>query len=361
MTVSIEPPLAMLAEITHRCPLRCPYCSNPLELSKRSHELSTKVWLNILDEASELGILQVHFSGGEPTVRDDLTMLIKHAEKKGLYSNLITSGVLIDKSKLSSFVDSGLQHIQLSIQGADSKVGDYIGGFPGGHQKKLEVAQLIHDVDLPLTLNAVVHRHNIGQIKKIISLAEKLHAQRLEVANVQYYGWGFFNRKSLLPNREQLMEATEEVNKARDRLKGRLVIDYVVPDYYARRPKACMGGWGRRFLNINPAGYVLPCHAAETIPGLRFERVTDKPLSEIWYHGSAFEAFRGTDWMPAPCSTCDRKEIDWGGCRCQAAAITGRPDATDPACELSPDHGSMNSIAQNESKPSQEQFQYRRM
>ena len=355
------PPLAMLAEITHRCPLRCPYCSNPIELNKKSKEIKTKDWLSILDQAAELGILQVHFSGGEPTVRDDLAELIAHAEQNGLYSNLITAGVLLTKEMLEAFTNAGLQHVQLSIQAANVEIGDRIGGFAGGHEKKLVAAKLIKNSGLPLTLNAVIHRLNIDQIETIIEMAVDVGAQRLEVANVQYYGWGLVNRKALIPTFDQLVKATDAVEKARKYLEGKLVIDYVVPDYYARRPKACMGGWANRFLNVNPAGFILPCHAAETIPDLTFEHFSKKSLKEIWYDSDSFNAFRGTDWMPEPCSTCERKEIDWGGCRCQAAALTGKADATDPACELSPYHNTMLAIAKNESRGIDEQFIYRQI
>ncbi len=343
-----NPPLALLAELTHRCPLRCAYCSNPLELSRRGAEMDTGQWLGLLDEAADLGVLQVHFSGGEPAARDDLDVLVEHAEKRGLYSNLITSGLLLDRARLEGLAAKGLQHVQLSFQGATPEIADRIGGYPGGFEKKLALAAMAGDIGLPLTLNAVMCRENLHQLNAIIDIAVTFGAQRLEVAHVQYYGWGLLNRGALLPARDQLDRATATVEAAAERLKGVLVIDYVVPDYYARRPKSCMGGWGRRFFNINPEGLVLPCHAAETIPGLEFERVGDRPLADIWRNGPAFTRFRGTDWMPEPCVSCERREIDWGGCRCQAMAVTGRADVTDPACELSPDHDMMLTIAADE-------------
>lgn len=360
MTDNPPPPLALLAELTHRCPLRCPYCSNPLELSRRGAEMDTGQWLGLLDEAAALGVLQVHFSGGEPAVRDDLDAMVGHAQMRGLYTNLITSGLLLDRVRLEGLAEKGLQHVQLSFQGAEPEIADRIGGYPGGFEKKLAIAAMVGDIGLPLTVNAVMCRENLHQLDAMIALAVKFGAQRLEVAHVQYYGWGLLNRGALMPTRAQLDEATATVETARERLKGVLVIDYVVPDYYARRPKSCMGGWGQRFLNINPEGLVLPCHAAEAIPGLTFERVGDRPLSDIWRDGQAFTRFRGTDWMPEPCVSCDRREIDWGGCRCQAMAVTGRADVTDPACELSPDHDKMLAIAVHE-EAGEGDYTYRRI
>lgn len=361
MTEAPAPPLAMLAELTHRCPLRCPYCSNPRALTARSGEMTTAQWRAALDEAALVGVLQVHFSGGEPTARDDLEEIVAHAEGLGLYSNLITAGVLLDRARLEGLAECGLQHVQLSVQGADPSNADRIGGFRGGHTKKLEVGRLVTEIGLPLTINAVMHRQNLDELEDVIAIAVALGAQRLEVAHVQYYGWALHNRQALLPTREQLDAATRTVEAARERLAGVLVIDYVVPDYYARRPKACMGGWGRRFLNISPAGYVLPCHAAETITGLSFERLGSRPLADIWRDGPAFEKFRGTDWMPEPCRSCDRREIDWGGCRCQAFALTGDAGVTDPACALSPHHADMLSLARRETADAPPAFVYRRI
>ncbi len=333
-----EPPLAMLAEITHRCPLQCPYCSNPLALARASEELDTDEWRRVLAEAAAMGVLQVHFSGGEPTARRDLEELVAAAQAGGLYSNLITAGVLLDRARLEGLAARGLEHVQLSFQAAEPETADLIGGFRGGHAKKIEVARLVRDIGLPLTVNTVMHRQNLGDLERIIALAVDLGAQRLEVAHVQYYGWAIPNRAALMPTRAQIDAATAVVEAARRRLDGVLVIDYVVPDYYARRPKACMGGWGRRFLNVTPTGKVLPCHAAETIPGLEFETVRERPLADIWRESPAFRRFRGTDWMPEPCRSCDRREIDFGGCRCQAFLLTGDAGNTDPVCHLSPLH-----------------------
>ena len=356
-----EPPLALLAELTHRCPLQCPYCSNPLNLERAAAELDTATWCRIFDEAAELGVLQVHFSGGEPAARKDLETLVAHATGRGLYTNLITSAVLIDAPRMERLAKAGLNHVQISLQDHEPRGADRIGGYAGGHARKLDVARLVRAAGLPLTLNAVMHRQNLDHLAEMIELAVSLGAGRLEVAHVQYYGWGLKNRAALIPTRAQLERATEIVAAARDRLKGTLVIDYVVPDYYARRPKSCMGGWGRRFVNISPAGKVLPCHAAETITDLTYESVMDRPLAAIWRDSPAFRRFRGTDWMPEPCRSCERREIDWAGCRCQALAIAGRADAVDPACELSPHHAHLVEMAVEESAAPAPDFIYRRI
>jgi pyrroloquinoline quinone biosynthesis protein E len=335
---AIEPPLALLAELTHRCPLRCPYCSNPLELSRASAELDTATWKRVLGEAADLGVLQVHFSGGEPLVRRDLVELVRHSAEVGLYGNLITSGIRLDADRLAELAEAGLEHVQLSVQDSDMASGDHIAGLAGAQAAKRRVADLVREAGLPLTVNAVVHRQNLDRLGEIIELAVALGADRLEVAHVQYYGWALRNRGALLPSRDQLEAATAIVETARARLAGVMVIDYVLPDYYAHRPKACMGGWGRRFLNVTPAGKVLPCHAAETLTEIDFPSVAEASLSEIWYRSSAFARFRGTAWMPEPCRSCERREVDWGGCRCQAFALTGDAARTDPACALSPDH-----------------------
>jgi pyrroloquinoline quinone biosynthesis protein E len=356
---ALEPPLALLAELTHRCPLQCPYCSNPLALDRA--ELDTDAWRRVLDEAAAMGVLQVHFSGGEPTARRDLDALVAHAAKRGLYSNLITSGVLIDGPRAQALADAGLDHVQISIQGHEPEAADRVAGSRGAQAKKRAACVAVRAAGMPLTINAVMHRHNLHELDAIIGLAVELGASRLEVAHTQYYGWGLKNRAALMPTRAQLEAATATVAAARERLKGVLAIDYVVPDYYARRPKACMGGWGRRFLNIAPSGRVLPCHAAETIPGLAFDSVRERPLAEIWRSSPAFARFRGTAWMPEPCRSCDRREIDWGGCRCQALAIAGDPAATDPACELSPRHAALVAAAERESAGAAPDFVYRRM
>jgi pyrroloquinoline quinone biosynthesis protein E len=358
---TLAPPLAVLLELTHRCPLQCPYCSNPIELERAKGELSTAEWMRVLDEAAELGILQVHFSGGEPAVRRDLPDLVAHARKIGLYSNLITSGVTLDRARVAKLAEAGLDHAQLSMQDVDHQTAAHIANYPGVQGKKLAFARMVREAGLPLTINAVVNRHNVSRVERMIDLAVSLGAGRVEVAHVQYYGWALQNRAALMPTIAQVQEATQRVEAARERLRGQIVIDYVVPDYYARQPKACMGGWGRQFLNITPSGEVLPCHAAQTIPGLVFESVRHKPLAEIWMGSEAFNRFRGTDWMPQLCRTCDQREVDWGGCRCQALAIAGDAAATDPACALSPMHDTLRALADAASSEPAPDFVYRRM
>ncbi|HET6466964.1 MAG TPA: pyrroloquinoline quinone biosynthesis protein PqqE, partial [Geminicoccaceae bacterium] len=299
-----EPPIGLLAELTHRCPLQCPYCSNPLELVRANGELPTMVWQRVLAEAAELGVLQLHLSGGEPTLRPDLETLVAHARAVGLYTNLITAGVLLDERRIQALAAAGLDHVQLSFQDAEPAAADRIGGYRGGHAKKLEVAARLRAAGLPVTVNAVVHRQNLDRLEGLIELALELGAHRLEVAHAQYYGWALLNRAALMPSPEQVRAAQATVTAALQRLRGRLVIDYVVPDYYARRPKPCMGGWGRQVLNVTPAGEVMPCHAAATIPGLAFDNVRERPLGDIWRSSAAFQRFRGTEWLPEPCRSC---------------------------------------------------------
>ena len=356
----LQIPYAVLCELTHRCPLSCPYCSNPVELEMKSKEIDTETWKRALSEAVKIGILQAHFSGGEPTARKDLEELIQHASSIGLYTNLITSGVLITEERLKKFYDAGLDHVQVSIQDTDPENSEKIAGYKG-HAKKLHTCGLIRKVGLPLTVNAVMHRQNLHNLKDMIDLAVDLDAERLEVAQVQYYGWALKNQTAFLPTKEQLDNATEIVEEARIRLKGILAIDYVVPDYYAKRPKSCMGGWGRQFLNITPAGKVLPCHAAESLNFLEFDNIKDKPLSWIWENSEAFNRFRGTSWMPEPCQSCDRREIDWGGCRWQAFALTGNENATDPTCEFSPYRNVLDEPLANVGKEEIPEFIYRKI
>ncbi|MGB3864538.1 MAG: pyrroloquinoline quinone biosynthesis protein PqqE [Xanthobacteraceae bacterium] len=353
-------PLAVLAELTHRCPLQCPYCSNPLELDRARDELTTDEWKKVLSELAEIGVLQIHFSGGEPTARRDLTELVRHATDVGLYSNLITSAVLLTEDKLRALADAGLCHIQISFQGNEAILADRVAGMDGAHAKKIAAARWARDLDLPLTVNAVMHRQNLHQLPDIIAMAVDLDADRLEVANVQYYGWALKNRAALMPTPEQVEEATRIVEDAQARLKGVLAIDYVIPDYYALRPKKCMGGWGRQFFNISPTGKILPCHAAETITGLHFESVRgNRSITWIWQNSDAFNRYRGTGWMPEPCRSCDFREIDFGGCRCQAFALTGDAGNTDPACALSPLHEQIFKTAETEACGDVNRFVYR--
>lgn len=332
----IKPPLSMLAELTHVCPLACPYCSNPVNLNKRTDELDTKTWIRVFREASDLGVLQLHLSGGEPATRRDLVELTNGARELGLYTNLITSGIGLTEQKLKHLQDAGLDHIQLSLQGTSSNLADRIGGYIGGFQRKIHVAEIIAEMGFPLTLNAVMHRHNLDDLPATIELAQKLSARRVEIACVQFHGWAEINRAQLQPTKDQVLKAKYTVEKERERLKGKLVIDFVPPDWFADFPKACMGGWGSTGLNINPAGYVLPCHAAQTIKHLSFANVQTSKLKDIWQYDASFNAFRGTEWMPDLCKSCDRRDIDYGGCRCQAMSITGDASETDPVCKKSP-------------------------
>lgn len=352
-------PLAVLAELTHRCPLQCPYCSNPLDLETARHELTTAEWQRVMGEMAEMGVLQIHFSGGEPTVRKDLAALVRHARDVGLYSNLITSAVMLSRERLAELAEAGLSHVQISFQGAEASLADRVGGFRNGHAKKREAAGWTRDLGLPLTVNAVMHRQNLHQLSDIIEMSVDLGADRLEVANVQYYGWALKNRQALMPSLEQMDEATRIVEAAQNRLRGVLAIDYVMPDYYALRPKQCMGGWGRQFFNISPSGKVLPCHAAETITGLPFASVRDHPLDWIWHHSEALNRYRGTGWMPEPCRSCDFREVDFGGCRCQAFALTGDAANTDPACAKSPLHARIFQLAETEAGAEENRFLYR--
>jgi pyrroloquinoline quinone biosynthesis protein E len=354
-------PVGLLAELTHRCPLQCPYCSNPRALERPAGELSTAQWADVLAQAAELGVLQLHLSGGEPTVRRDLEDIVAAAAKAGLYSNLITAGVLLTRDRLATLAARGLDHVQISLQDADADNADRIAGHRGAHARKLEVARWVRALGLALTINAPIHRHNIANLPAIITLAETLGAGRLEVAHVQYYGWALENRDALLPTHREVLQSAELVARARERLKGILTIDFVVPDYYARRPKPCMGGWGRGIICITPSGKALPCHAAETIPGLAFDNVRDRRLRDIWLNASAFRAFRGTHWMREPCRSCDLRERDWGGCRCQAFAVAGAAEEADPACDKSPLHAAFRHLAAHAAQAPATTFLYRSM
>ncbi|MBI4635189.1 MAG: pyrroloquinoline quinone biosynthesis protein PqqE [Candidatus Rokubacteria bacterium] len=331
-------PYTLVAELTYRCPLRCVYCSNPLDWARHDGELNTATWLRVLEEAEDLGVVQLNLSGGEPLVRDDLEPLIRKARALDLYTNLITSGIPLTRDRLARFRDLGLDNVQLSIQDVSAPESDRIAGLRS-FDRKLEVARWVKELGFPLTLNTVLHRDNLDRVPEVIALAEKLEADRLELANTQYLGWALVNRGALLPTRDQLARARAVAAAARRRLRGRMEVLFVTPDYYSEFPKACMDGWGRRFLLVSPTGQVLPCHVAHTLPGLTFENVKDRALEAIWRESAGFNAFRGEAWMPEPCRSCDRRAIDFGGCRCQAYHLTGNAAATDPACSLSPDHG----------------------
>ncbi len=333
----IPNPLALIAEITHRCPLHCVYCSNPLELAGVSSELSTEKWVDIFQQAGKLGMLHAHFTGGEPLARPDLAELMAGARAAGLYTNLITSGVGLGEARLQALVDAGLDHIQISFQDSREDAANWIAGAKA-HAHKIELSRIIRRHKIAFTVNLVIHRQNIDHLEEMIAFIEQLAPERMEIAHTQYYGWALKNRAALLPTRAQLEKAVQTVTAAEKRLAGRIRIDSVVPDYYAQYPKACMGGWGRRLMLINPSGRVLPCHAAEVIPGLEFENVRQQSLEFIWQQSSSFQRFRGEGWMPEPCRTCERRAEDFGGCRCQALLLAGDAAATDPACSLAPAH-----------------------
>jgi PqqA peptide cyclase len=331
------PPVGLLAELTYRCPLSCPYCSNPLNLGEYHDELTTLQWQRVLAEAQELGVLQLHLSGGEPLLRRDLVELVTSARELGLYTNLITSALGLSQRRAEQLKTAGLDHIQISIQADEPTLSDQIAGTPS-FQSKIKAARLVKELGWPLTVNVVLHRRNIDRVAAVLDLTEELAADCVELANTQYYGWAWRNLDALLPSRAQLERAEAVVRAARERLKGQMEIRYVLPDYYSRYPKPCMGGWGKRQLTVTPNGDVLPCPAAHALP-LPRASVHEDSLARIWAHSPLFQRFRGTDWMPEPCRSCERREIDFGGCRCQAFQLTGDAARTDPVCHLSPDHG----------------------
>ena len=359
MSTAISNPLALIAELTHRCPLHCVYCSNPLELKNRANELPTETWTRVFQEAAQAGVLQADLTGGEPLARTDIIELVRAARTAGLYVNLITSGMPLDEARLAKLIEVGLDHLQLSFQVAREEAANEISGTKA-HAQKLRVLEWLKQVRVAVTLNFVIHRSNIDQIDEMLALAESSSATRVEFANVQYYGWALKNRAALMPTLEQIEATSRIVEEAEARLKGILAIDYVVPDYYALRPKKCMGGWGRQFFNISPAGKILPCHAAETITGLEFLSVrSNHSIAWIWQNSEAFNRYRGTGWMPEPCRSCEFKEIDFGGCRCQAFALTGDAANTDPACTLSPLHEQIFKLAEQEAASDNKRFIYR--
>ncbi|MBV9304354.1 MAG: pyrroloquinoline quinone biosynthesis protein PqqE [Acidobacteriaceae bacterium] len=337
----IAPPQALIAEVTHRCPMHCVYCSNPLEMQSADRELSTDAWTAIIRDAAGLGCFHLHLTGGEPLSRKDVEQLVRVARDAGLYTNLITSGLGLSRARLKDLVAAGLDHIQLSFQDSVEETANAIGGARA-HAYKLRVASWIREHRLAFTVNAVVHRHNLDRLQEFIGLAEQLNADKLEIANVQYYGWAFRNRDYLMPTRAQVAKSLPIVVAAQERLKGKMRIDFVLPDYYAKYPKPCMGGWGRKLILIDPAGRVMPCHAAGVIPGLQFENAQDKPLRFIWEQSDAFQCFRGDEWMQEPCRSCERKGIDFGGCRCQAFLLTGDATATDPTCSKAPERSAVD-------------------
>jgi pyrroloquinoline quinone biosynthesis protein E len=331
------PPLWLLAELTYRCPLHCVYCSNPLDFAKVEDELSTEEWKRVFREARALGAVQLGFSGGEPMVRDDLAELVGEAHSLGFYTNLITSGVGLNEERIQALKAAGLDHIQVSFQDSTKEVNDFLSSTRT-FDLKMKIARLVKAHGYPMVLNVVLSRLNIDHVDKIIEMALALEADFLELANTQYYGWAYLNRDHLLPSRAQIEQAERVVNAYRARLGGRIKMFFVVPDYYADRPKACMNGWGSVFLNIAPDGLALPCQAARMLPGLTFPKVREASIREIWYGSPAFNAYRGETWMREPCRSCPERDKDFGGCRCQAYMLTGEAANADPVCALSPEH-----------------------
>ena len=330
-------PLALIAEVTHRCPLHCVYCSNPMKLAAASSELSTEQWTSVFQQSGQLGMLHAHFTGGEPLARPDLAELIAAARAAGLYTNLITSGIGLNEQRLQLLVDTGLDHIQVSFQDSREDAANWIAGAKA-HAHKIELSRAIRKHKIAFTVNLVVHRQNLDHLEEMIAFIEQLQPDRTEIAHTQYYGWALENRNALMPTRSQVENAIAVIAAAEKRLAGRIRIDSVVPDYYAKYPKACMGGWGRRLMLVNPSGKVLPCHAAEVLPGLSFENVRERSLDWIWRESESFQKFRGEEWMPEPCRSCAQRVEDFGGCRCQAFLLTGDERATDPACSLAAAH-----------------------
>jgi PqqA peptide cyclase len=356
-------PLSLIAELTYSCPLKCPYCSNPLDYGSDRYrqELTTEEWVQTIEQAAKLGVVQIGFTGGEPLLRKDLTVLVKTAATAGIYSTLVTAGTLLTLDLATQLRDAGLDHVQISIQDSHASTSDWIAGtrLPKGqrqsrsHDRKLAAAKLVKSLGFPLTINVVLHRHNLDRIAEILDLCEELEADRVELANTQYYGWALQNQAALLPTKEQLQQAEQIVATRRN---GRMKILYVLSDYYQDYPKPCMGGWGHRAIVVAPNGSVLPCQVASSIPNLTFTNVRDRSLNWIWFEDPTFNRFRGTDWMSEPCRSCDRREIDFGGCRCQAFLLTGDATATDPVCHLSPYH---QLITNAKAKTTKTEFVYR--
>ena len=340
-------PFSLVAELTYRCPLACPYCSNPIDWSSNKYrqELNTDEWLHVIEQARSLGVLQLGISGGEPLLRQDLEILVEKAANLGLYTTLVTAATFLNQQRATKLREIGLDHIQISIQDSRPTESDRIAGITS-FEEKIAAARLVKELGFPLTLNFVLHSQNLDRIEEILELAETLQADRLELANTQYYGWAFKNRAALLPSPQQLLKAEQAVIAAQKRRKIPMGIIYVIPDYYAEYPKPCMGGWGERTIVITPNGDALPCQAASIISSLEFANIRQHTLEWIWYNSATFNRFRGTDWMSEPCQSCElrndkgilRRDIDRGGCRCQAFAIAQDENATDPVCHLSPHH-----------------------
>jgi PqqA peptide cyclase len=338
MTVVAPRLLTLVAELTYSCRLRCVYCSNPTQTVQSAPVLATEEWLRVIDEAEQLGALQVHFTGGEPLLFDELERLVRCAHERQLYTNLITSGVPLSRTRLTALVRAGLDHLQLSFQAARLTSNLKIAGADWTEQK-LQVARWVKELGIPLTINIVLHRENLGELAEMLELAEALEPHRIELANAQYLGWALVNRHRLLPSAEQIASARALATAARERLVGKTEVLFVLPDYYADRPRACMQGWGQSYLIVTPDGLLLPCQAARDLPGLQFDDVRHVSLVQGWSNSKAIGKFRGNDWQPEPCRSCPERDKDFGGCRCQAYELTGDVTAADPACSLAPAHG----------------------
>jgi len=330
-------PMWLTLELTYRCPLHCPWCNNPLELARYRDELDTETWKRVLREARAMGALQLGFTGGEPTLREDLEALVAEAETLGYYSNLITSGIGLTRKRLARLKALGLKQIQLSLQSSDRALNDTLVGAEA-FERKLDIARAIKAEGFPMVLNVPLCRHNIDQTADVLALAESIGVDYLEFANIQYYNWALLNRAEFLPTRAQIERAEACIRAARERLGRAMTIYFVIPDYFDTRPKACMNGWGAIHLTIAPDGAALPCQEARVIEGLEFPSVREHPLAWIWHESPAFNAFRGDGWMKDPCRSCDEREKDFGGCRCQAFLLTGDATNTDPVCDRSPHH-----------------------
>lgn len=334
------PPLWLLLELTYRCPLHCVYCYNPVDFARVDEEMATADWLRVLREARALGAVQLGLSGGEPLLRHDLEDITAEAHRLGYYVNLITSGVGLSDQRLRALREAGLDHIQVSFQDSTREVNDFL-----SHTKTFElkrrVAELVKRHGYPMVLNCVLHRLNIDHVDAIIGMAERIGADYLELANVQFYSWAHINREHLMPSRAQLEAAERITQRWRQKLAGKMRLFFVVPDYYETRPKRCLNGWGTTFMTVTPDGTALPCHTARMLPGLAFPNVREVSVREAWYESDGFNRFRGTGWMKEPCASCEERERDFGGCRCQAYLLAHDPYAADPVCDKSPHHAAV--------------------
>jgi pyrroloquinoline quinone biosynthesis protein E len=343
-------PTTLLAELTHRCPLHCPYCSNPIDLARSQAELSTDDWKRVFTQARELGALQLGLSGGEPLIRRDLEELVAHAHTLGFYQTLVTSALGLTRERAVRIKEAGLEHVQISFQDSEKEIAEKIAGTRSW-DAKLRAAEWVKELDFAFSVNVVLHRGNLDHLAEIIDMAAALGADRIELANTQYYGWAVLNRESLMPTRDQIERSEAIVDRAVGKYRGKMQIIYVLPDYYSEFPKPCQGGWGNFYLVVAPDGRTMPCHAASQITTLTFDNVRDHSMRDIWEESSAFKAFRGDDWMKEPCRTCPRKHVDFGGCRCQAFALTGDATRADPVCTLTPDRAIIDAMLDGSPPP----------